>query len=80
MAYLHDELGADENEAVVVCPVDSYVDHTYYEAVKHLQKLAEQGKANLTLMGVEPTYPSEKYGYIIPVNEEAVSPVSAFFP
>ena len=25
-AYLHDELGVDENEAVVVCPVDPYVD------------------------------------------------------
>ena len=33
-AYLHDELGVAENEAVVVCPVDPYVDNTYYEAVK----------------------------------------------
>ena len=41
-AYLHDELGVDENEAVVVCPVDPYVDNTYYEAVKTLQVLAEQ--------------------------------------
>ena len=64
-AYLHDELGVAENEAVVVCPVDPYVDNTYYEAVKNLQELAEQGRANLTLMGIEPTYPSEKYGYII---------------
>lgn len=28
--YLHDELGASEDEAVVVCPVDPYVDNTYY--------------------------------------------------
>ena len=76
--YLHDELGADENEAVVVCPVDPYVESTYYEAVKHLQELAEQDGANLTLMGIEPTYPSEKYGYIIPTSGEEVSPVSAF--
>lgn len=77
-AYLHDKLGADENEAVVVCPVDPYVESTYYEAVKHLQELAEQDGANLTLMGIEPTYPSEKYGYIIPTSGEEVSPVSAF--
>lgn len=77
-AYLHDELGADENEAVVVCPVDPYVDHTYYEAVKHLQALAEQGRANLTLMGIEPTYPSKKYGYIIPESGEGVSRVREF--
>ena len=77
-AYLHDELGVAENEAVVVCPVDPYVDNTYYEAVKTLQELAEQGGANLTLMGIEPTYPSEKYGYIIPESGENVSKVKEF--
>lgn len=77
-AYLHDELGVTENEAVVVCPVDPYVDNTYYEAVKTLQELAEQGGANLTLMGIEPTYPSEKYGYIIPESGENVSKVKEF--
>lgn len=76
--YLHDELGVAENEAVVVCPVDPYVDNTYYEAVKNLQELAEQGGANLTLMGIEPTYPSEKYGYIIPESGENVSKVMEF--
>ena len=77
-AYLHDELGIEENEAVVVCPVDPYVENTYYEAVKELQRLAQQGNANLTLMGIEPTYPSEKYGYIIPQNENVVSKVKEF--
>lgn len=77
-AYLHDELGVAENEAVVVCPVDPYVDNTYYEAVKTLQELAEQGGSNLTLMGIEPTYPSEKYGYIIPESGENVSKVKEF--
>ena len=71
-AYLHDELGVGEDEAVVVCPVDPYVDNTYYEAVEQLQKLAEEGNANLTLMGIEPTYPSEKYGYIMPLSGEKV--------
>ena len=77
-AYLHDELGVDEDEAVVVCPVDPYVDNTYYEAVEQLQKLAEEGNANLTLMGIEPTYPSEKYGYIMPLSGEKVSKVKEF--
>lgn len=77
-AYLHDELGVGEDEAVVVCPVDPYVDNTYYEAVKTLQKLAEEGNANLTLMGIEPTYPSEKYGYIMPLSGEKVSKVKEF--
>lgn len=43
-----------------------------------MQELAEQGNANLTLMGIEPTYPSEKYGYIIPENGKNVSKVKEF--
>lgn len=76
--YLHDELGVGTDEAVVVCPVDPYVDNTYYESVKTLQDLAEQGETNLTLMGIEPTYPSEKYGYIIPETGDVVSKVKEF--
>ena len=77
-AYLHDELGVDMGESVVVCPVDPYVDNTYYEAVGKLQELAEEENANITLMGIEPTYPSEKYGYIIPESGDNVSKVREF--
>lgn len=76
--YLYDELNVSGDEAVIVCPVDSYVDNTYYEAVGSLWELAEAGGANLTLMGIEPTYPSEKYGYIIPENGENISRVLEF--
>lgn len=77
-AYLHDEQGVGEEEAVVVCPVDPYVELSYFEALKKLADLAARGEANLTLMGIEPTYPSEKYGYIIPVDSSPVSAVSTF--
>ena len=77
-AYLHDELGVDRNEAVVVCPVDPYVDNSYYEAVARMGEIAEKGDRNITLMGVEPTYPSEKYGYIIPESKDVLSNVSEF--
>ncbi len=76
--YLHDELGISEEEAVVVCPVDPYVENSYYEAVGELQKLSEQGDAELTLMGIEPSFPCEKYGYIIPENGDEVSKVKEF--
>lgn len=78
MAYLVDVLGISKNEAVVVCPVDPYVEEDYFEALKNLGELAEKGDANLVLMGIEPTYPSEKYGYIIPEGKENVSRVSTF--
>lgn len=77
-AYLHDVQGVSEEEAVVVCPVDPYVNEDYFTALKELGRLAEAGSANLVLMGIEPTYPSEKYGYIIPEGKEPVSRVSTF--
>lgn len=66
VAYLHDVLGIPENESVVVCPVDPLVDVGYFETLKAISKAA--GEQNLTLMGIKPTYPSGKYGYIIPTN------------
>lgn len=77
-AYLHDVQGVSEEEAVVVCPVDPYVDESYFKALKDLGELAAADEANLVLMGMEPTYPSEKYGYIIPAGQEKVSPVDTF--
>ena len=69
-AYLHDVQNVPEDEAVVVCPVDPYVDLSYFECVNELYKAAETGDKNLVLMGIEPTYPSEKYGYIKPITTE----------
>lgn len=65
-AYLHDEMNVPSEEAVVVCPVDPYVDDSYFECVNSLYEAAGKGDKNLVLMGIEPTYPSEKYGYIKP--------------
>ena len=77
-AYLHDVKGVNKDEAVVVCPVDPYVNDDYFAAIKRLWELAQAGTANLTLMGIDPTYPSEKYGYIIPESKDNVSKVSTF--
>lgn len=77
-AYLRDVKGVPEDEAVVVCPVDPYVEEDYFEALKKLGELAESGNAKLALMGIEPTYPSEKYGYIIPDGRAEVSKVKTF--
>lgn len=77
-AFLRDVQGVSEEESVVVCPVDPYVDESYFEALKELAALAEKGSSNLTLMGIQPTYPSEKYGYIIPADTENVSKVMTF--
>ena len=77
-AYLVDVLHVSPEESVVVCPVDPYVEDGYFEALKELSAQADQGEANLVLMGIEPTYPSEKYGYIIPESGDHVAGVKTF--
>lgn len=77
-AFLHEVQHVPEDEAVVVCPVDPYVEDDYFKALKALGAQAAKGEANLVLMGIEPTYPSTKYGYIIPEDKEETSFVSTF--
>lgn len=78
VAYLRDVLHVKEDETVVVCPVDPYVTPDYFLAMQKLDAITKCGESNLTLMGIEPTYPSEKYGYIMPKDNEAVSVVESF--
>lgn len=77
-SYLHDVMGVPSDESVVVCPVDPYVEDDYFEAIKRLGEQASKSEANLVLMGIEPTYPSEKYGYIIPSTQDDLSEVDSF--
>lgn len=69
-AYLHDVKGVDADEAVVVCPVDPYVEEGYFQTLNTMCEAAQKGDSNLVLMGIQPTYPSEKYGYIKPMQKD----------
>ena len=77
-AYLKDVQGLSEEDCVAVCPVDPYVDNTYYQTVQKLEEIVNEGQSNLVLMGIEPTVPSEKYGYIIPMDKNEISRVAKF--
>lgn len=77
-AYLRYEKGAGEEGPVAVCPVDPYVEEGYFQTLAELAALAGRGAANLCLMGIQPTYPSEKYGYILPETAERFSRVRSF--
>ncbi|UQD53871.1 mannose-1-phosphate guanylyltransferase [Bacillus methanolicus] len=57
------------NEVVVVLPVDSYVEDRFFDRVKDLEETVLKSGADLALIGVEPTYPSTKYGYIVPASK-----------
>lgn len=76
--YLKDVRGIGLDEVVIVCPVDPYVKREYFEALQNLAIQAEKNEANIVLMGIKPTYPSEKYGYIIPKSNTATAMVLTF--
>lgn len=77
-AYLADVQKISIEEPVIICPVDPFVEDDYFVALKALAEQAAKGEANLVLMGIEPTYPSEKYGYIIPKNKDNISDAATF--
>lgn len=76
--YLRDIKRVGVDETVLVCPVDPYVDEDFFKSLKSLADIADNKKYNLSLMGISPTYPSEKYGYIIPETCNNVSRVKTF--
>ncbi|MGF7032832.1 mannose-1-phosphate guanylyltransferase [Paenibacillus mucilaginosus] len=66
--YLYSIVGVSLNEVVTILPVDPYVDEAFFNKINELEQLVLSTNADLALMGVTPTYPSEKYGYIVPKN------------
>ncbi len=75
-AYLHEVKRIDLNESIIVCPVDPYVDDNFFALFTTLA--AQVADTPLVLMGIAPTYPSEKYGYIIPQTADNISRVVTF--
>ena len=66
--HLASEQGVGPEEVVVVMPIDSFVADDYFLKVAEVADAVRQGAGDIVLLGVEPTYPSEKYGYIVPVE------------
>lgn len=78
-AYLYSELDTSLDEVVGILPVDPYVEDHFFKRVKDLEKALNESNADLALIGVKPTFPSEKYGYIVPEsNDEAFFTVKSF--
>ncbi|MBB6671465.1 sugar phosphate nucleotidyltransferase [Cohnella nanjingensis] len=69
--YLYAMEGVSLTETVVVMPVDPYVDGRFFAELGMLERALDASAADLALIGVQPTYPSEKYGYILPGAEDA---------
>lgn len=77
-AYMTDVLHVDDNEPVVVCPIDSFVDDDYFFTFEKLVNCILQQTSDIALLGMVPSFPSEKYGYIIPETKKDISKVQYF--
>ena len=64
--FLIKEKNIDASEVIIVMPCDTFVEATYFEAVEKMKSYLERGVADIMLLGIHPTYPSSKFGYLIP--------------
>ncbi|BCJ93394.1 mannose-1-phosphate guanylyltransferase [Anaerocolumna cellulosilytica] len=65
-SYLKTVLHADENDTVVILPVDPYTDDSYFAKLKEMESILLNSDADIALIGAKPIEPSSKYGYIMP--------------
>lgn len=78
-SYLIYERRTPLDESVAIMPVDACVGDSYFLTIRYMCKAVEQNACQLMLMGVTPSSPSEKYGYIIPAEGGGdYEPVSSF--
>ena len=53
-------------ETIVVMPCDPFTDQSYFTTIEKMADAVTRGNFEMTVMGIKPTYPSSKYGYVIP--------------
>ena len=77
-SYLKLAKQCTDDEVVVIMPCDPYTELGYFETIGKMVECVKQNVADLVLMGIQPTYPSEKYGYVIPETSETLKPSETF--
>lgn len=70
-AYLLSKKGAKEDDVVAFLPVDPYTTIEFFNRIKKLGDYIEKAEDTIGLLGGVPTYPSTKYGYIVPQKGDA---------
>lgn len=64
--FLADICKASPDDVVLVLPVDVYADQGYFSVVKQMRDAVADDAAELVLMGIAPTTPSDRFGYMVP--------------
>lgn len=65
-SYLKYEKSCADEEVVVVMPCDPFTEAGYFKVIEQMVHAVDDNVADLVLMGITPTYPSAKYGYVVP--------------
>jgi mannose-1-phosphate guanylyltransferase len=65
-SYLSLAKGCNDDEPVIIMPCDPYTEAGYFHTIGKMADAVAKDAARLVLMGVKPTYPSSKYGYVVP--------------
>lgn len=65
-SYLSLAKKCPDDEVVVIMPCDPYTEIEYFETIARMVECVQNDVAELVLMGITPTYPSAKYGYVVP--------------
>ena len=77
-SYLVDVLQIDPEETVAFCPVDPFADDSFFATIRDACAYISSVQEHLMLLGITPTAPLEKYGYIVPKAENDISLVASF--
>lgn len=67
-SYLSLSKDCKDDEVVIIMPCDPYTEAGYFETIRKMAQCVETNVADLVLMGIKPTYPSAKYGYVVPAS------------
>lgn len=70
-AYLLSKKGAQKDDVVAFLPVDPYTTDEFFKQIKRLGTYVAETDGTIGLLGGVPTYPSTKYGYIVPEQRES---------
>lgn len=69
--YLSMAKECSNDEVVVIMPCDPYTETEYFDVIADMVAAVERNEADMVLMGITPTYPSTKFGYVVPVAEDS---------
>jgi mannose-1-phosphate guanylyltransferase len=80
VAYLHSKQETGLDEKICVLPVDVFADLSLFHLINKMPSILAKSLGELAHIGVEPEFPSDQLGYIVPGIIEQFSIRRIFIP